>query len=368
MVVAGGGSGGHIYPALAIVEAVSARRPDLEVLYVGTAHGLEQRIVPGAALPFAAIHARGVLGKGLAARVHGVGAILYGYFEARRLLRRFRPDVVVGTGGYVSLPVGLAAVTARLPLVIQEQNVWPGLTNRVLSRYAARVIAPFPEARANFPRPDRVVVVPNPVRPPIAESPAEARRTLGISPSLRIVMATGGSQGADAINRLMLDLLRAYGNEPGWGMLWATGRRFFEPVGHALRDRGLDLDPERFRIEPYFEPIGRYLRASDLVVGRAGAMTIADLMAYGKPAVLIPSPHVTEDHQTHNARQLERAGAAIVVGESALADGSTPAAVFALLGDDARRDRMARAVGALFDPEASAKMARVILAVAGEGP
>lgn len=368
MMVAGGGSGGHIYPALAIVDAVSDRRADLEILYVGTAHGLEQRIVPAKAIPFAAIHARGVLGKGFAARVRGAGAILYGYFEARRLLRRFRPDVVVGTGGYVSLPVGLAAVTARLPLVIQEQNVWPGRTNRVLSRYAVRVVAPFAEARANFPRPGRVVVIANPVSPPLAESRADARRALGIAEPLRLIMATGGSQGAEAINRLMLDLLAAYQEEPGWGMLWATGRRYFDAVGAEMRDRGLTLDLERFRVEPYFDPIGRYLRASDLFVGRAGAMTIADLTAYAKPAVLVPSPHVTEDHQTKNARQLEGAGAAIVLAEPELPGARAREAVFSLLADAGRLAEMARAAGDLFDPGAAAKIAGVILAAAREGP
>ncbi len=348
-----------MYPALAIYQAMKEADPALEVLYVGTRHGLEARLVPAHQLPFRAIHAQGMLGKGWKRQAAGMTSVLWGGCEALALLRQFRPDLVIGTGGYVTGPVGMAALVLRIRLVIQEQNVWPGLTNRLLSRFAALVMVPFEESRAHFAHPRRVKVIANPVPPPIPQTREEARRSLGLDPGVRLLMVTGGSQGAGGINDWMLDLLPRIVGEPGLGLLWATGRRYYPAVAERLAKTYGTLDRRRIRVEAYFDTIGQGYRASDLFLGRAGAMTIADCLAYGLPMVLVPSPHVSEDHQTHNARELEKHRAAIMMAERDLGPKATER-VLKLVTDAEALAAMAENARRMSDPQAAAQMAGFI--------
>ena len=334
--------------------------PALEVLYVGTRHGLEARLVPAQQVPFRAIHAQGMLGKGLKRQAAGMASVLWGGFEALGVLRQFRPDLVIGTGGYVTWPVGMAAVVLHIGLVIQEQNVWPGVTNRLLSRFAALVMAPFEESRAHFSHPRRVTVIANPVRPPIPQTREEARRSLGLDPAAHLLMVTGGSQGAGGINDWVLDLLPAIVGEPGLGLLWATGRRYYPAIAERLAAAYGVLDSRRIRVEAYFDAIGQGYRASDLFLGRAGAMTIADCLAYGLPMVLVPSPHVSEDHQTLNARELEKQRAAVMIAERDLGPQAADR-VLKLVTDATALAEMADSARRLSDPRAAAQMAGLIL-------
>lgn len=365
MMIAGGGSGGHIYPALAIVAAVRARDPKAEVLYVGTSHGLEADLVPRANIPYRTIAARGLLVRGIAGKARGALTAVAGLVDALRLIRRFRPDVVVGTGGYVSGPVGLAAAWLGVPLVIQEQNAWPGLTNRTLAKRAQHVVVPYEEACQFFPKSVPVSVISNPVDLGGVEPREEARKALGMPSECVLLMVTGGSQGAAALNRFVLQHLAEIAANPGWGLAWATGKRYGKEVKREMARLNLAVDPKRVHIVEYFYGIQRVYAAADLFLGRAGAMTLADCQAFALPALLVPSPHVVEDHQTKNARALERLGGAQVLPEDALfAQGWE--AVKRLLEDGERRREMGRRARAGFHPDAADRIAAIVMAAARE--
>jgi UDP-N-acetylglucosamine--N-acetylmuramyl-(pentapeptide) pyrophosphoryl-undecaprenol N-acetylglucosamine transferase len=302
--------------------------------------------------------------RGVTGKVAGAISAAQGLREALTILREFRPDVVVGTGGYVSGPVGLAASWLKVPLIIQEQNAWPGLTNRELAKRAYAVFVPYEEARAYFPRGSHVIVAGNPFTAPTRPlTRSQARQALGLSEHLRVLMATGGSQGAEAINALMLRLMPRCQDDPHIGVLWATGQRYYDQVTQELHRRFPDgWDAERLRVEPYFYQIQDMYQASDLYLGRAGAMTLTDCQAFGLPAVLIPSPHVSEDHQTKNARAIERRGAGVVLAESEALDRADE--ILALLRDIERCREMARAMEALFDGTALDRMVHTIIEAA----
>ncbi|MCL4494128.1 MAG: undecaprenyldiphospho-muramoylpentapeptide beta-N-acetylglucosaminyltransferase [Firmicutes bacterium] len=358
LLIAGGGSGGHIYPALTIVDSVRSLLGSVEVLYIGTNHGLEKDLVPRRNIPFATIHARGLLVKGWSGKVRGAVTAVGGSLEAMRHIRRFKPDVVVGTGGYVSGPVGLGAIVMGIPLVLQEQNVWPGFTNRALGPRAKSVIVPFDEARKYFRKETRLTVVPNPVVVTVEESRQQLRQEMGISSEQVVILVTGGSQGADAINRFWLHFLPKFAEHPQWVLLWATGSRYFTAVKEEMSKIG-GWEPKQVRVFEYFYEIQKFYRVSDLFMGRSGAMTIADCLAFGLPSILVPSPHVSEDHQTKNAEVIASRDAGILIAEQDLPKrGETE--LIAILKDGERRGKMASIALSIYDPSASEKIARAI--------
>ncbi len=363
VLIAGGGSGGHIYPALSIIEALKARVDVLDVLYVGTNHGMEHELVPKSHVPFATIHAKGLLVKGLAGKVSGAVTALRGLTEAMGHVRRFRPDVVVGTGGYVSGPVGLAALIFRIPLVLQEQNVWPGLTNRMLGPRATKVIVPFPESEKYFKSGTSFIVAPNPVNISVHESRTEMRAKWGIRPDQVVLMATGGSQGAEALNHFLVTFINVLSEHPDWVVYWATGKRYYKDIQKALLSRSQSIRPNQLHVHEYFYDIQQNYRVADVFFGRAGAMSIADCLAFGLPAVLVPSPHVTEDHQTKNAQVIADRDAGILIPEPQLmVRGETE--LIAMLSDSARRVKMSSVAMSLCDARAGDTIAATIIQAA----
>ena len=394
VLLTGGGTGGHIYPALAIAAELRRRLPGCELLYVGTRDGLESRIVPRAGLPFATVSARGLMRKGPREVVAGVLALTRGFLQADRILARFRPQVVVGTGGYVAAPVALAAVRRRIPVLIQEQNAVPGATNRLLARWADAVCVPFAEAARFFPPRARVVVTGNPVRPEILQARRhEARARLGIAAGARVVLVTGGSRGADRINRAALELAAALAATERAVLLWACGERYHPEMAARLRQRlrGAGAGPARagagaagtpggpgvtgsaepggrIRLFPYIDDMPAAYAAADLYVGRAGATTLAEITARGLPAVLIPSPHVAHHEQDHNARVLEQAGAALVIPDAELTGERLAGVVADLLAAPARLEAMAAASRRLGRPDALDAIVDRVLALAGARP
>lgn len=360
VLLSGGGSGGHIYPALAIARRLTAVDASTQILYVGTSHGLERDLVPRENIAFRTIHARGLLVPGIVGKVGGALAAVRGVVDALAILRAFKPDVVVGTGGYVSGPVGLAASLMRIPLVIQEQNAWPGLTNRSLAKRAAAVLVPFEEAVQQFPPKTRVILAGNPVEPSQDRvSRAQAREELGLGADVQLLMATGGSQGAEAINNLMLSLLPEVVETPSLGMIWATGKRYYSTVQEKIgRKFPLGLDPKRIRVVEYFYRISVVYQAADLFVGRAGAMTLTDCQAFGVPMVLIPSPNVSEDHQTRNAVALVRRQAGMLLPESELLKKRHD--VLDLLQDRERLAVVAHNIAEMYDADALDRIVRVV--------
>lgn len=358
-VITGGGTGGHIYPALAIARGILQRVPDAKILYVGTRQGLENDLIPRAHIPFRSIHARGLLVPGWRGKVRGAISAFLGLAQALAILRTFRPEVVVGTGGYVSGPVGLAAYLLRIPLVLQEQNVWPGFTNRLLGPKARAVLVPYEEARRYFPKGTPLVVVGNPVRVEVTETKETIRRELGIAPDAVYLMVTGGSQGALAINRFMLHFLPEISDKREYGIFWATGKRYYQSIRDEIRRMGLSLNPDQVKIFEYFYDIQKVYRAADVFFGRAGAMTLADCQAFGLPMILVPSPNVSEDHQTKNAQIIEERGAGLLVSEDRL-DEDGVKVLFSVMGDRRKREGMSQASYRLFDANTENKIFETI--------
>lgn len=355
VVLTGGGTGGHIYPALAIAAEL---RGAIAVGYLGTERGLEARVVPAEGIPFFAVPATGVLGKSPAAMARGALAAAAGLARASAVLRQLRPDVVVGTGGYVTGPVGLAAALLGISLFVLEENARPGITNRMLARFARHIAVPWAEAAAGFPASVRtkVVVTGNPVRREVVSADrAAARSALGLDASAPVLLAVGGSQGAEALNEAVLAMVRGSAAWPaGAQLVWATGPRYHDAVVARLGPV-----PAWARILPYVHDMPQAYAAADVVLARAGAMTVAEVTARGVPAVLVPSPNVTGDHQTANARVLAERGAAVLLPETRL--GELAERVGALLSDASRRDAMAAASRALGRPDAAATLAALVV-------
>ncbi len=371
VLLTGGGTGGHIYPALSIAAALREKLSTVEILYVGTADGLESRLVPREGLPFTAVAARGLVGKRPGDVARGLAALLRGSWQARAVIRRFRPHVVVGSGGYVSGPVVAAAVLARIPVALQEQNAVPGVTNRILSRFAGFVAAAYEESRPYFPRGAAVTVTGNPVRPEVVRADrAAARRGFGLADGERLVVVFMGSRGSATVNRAVTDMLPRLSGRPGVRVLFGTGEGHHDDV--LRRAAALGITPgapgaANVEIRPYIHDMVSALAAADLVVSRAGAITLAELTARGLPAVLVPSPHVTHHHQERNARVLAERGAARVLPEAGLTGEALAEAVFGLLEDADLLARMAAASRALGRPEALDRIVDGILRLSGCG-
>lgn len=366
VLLTGGGTGGHIYPALAVAVELERMQPGLEILYVGTARGLEADLVPRAGVPFRTISSGGLLGKSPLEMTRGIWRASRGFWESLSLLRQFRPGVVLGTGGYVSGPMMLAALISRVPSFLQEQNVFPGLTNRLLARFVAGVFVPFPEARGNFPAGSRLLVTGNPVRRQVVErGRAEARQALGISPEKKTVYILGGSRGARRVVLAALEVIPLLARRPDVHILFSTGREYYEHVSQQLAlEEGKSANVD---VRPFFYDAENALAAAEVVVGRAGAMTIAEVTARGIPAILIPSPNVANDHQTKNAAMMEKRGAARVIREAEL---SAPALLLALeeiLDQPAVQREMATNSQKIGRPKAATAIARRLLQAARRG-
>lgn len=363
VVFSGGGTGGHVYPALTIIRALQQRKPDVEILFIGTREGLEADIVPRAGIRFETISAGGINRKSPAAALKGLLRTGRGLAEAMGLLRQFRPHVVVGTGGYVCGPVVLSARLLGLPTAIQEQNVIPGVTNRILARFARAVFAPFQEARRYFPARSRVILTGNPIRPEIVAARREkARQDFGIGTGRQAVFIFGGSRGAKTLNRAVLDDLEPLLARKDSFLLWATGKEYHDWIAESLKARGIPLDsPGKIMVKPYLYNIEEAYAAADLVVGRAGGGAVAELSARGLPSIIVPSPNVTNDHQEHNARVLESRGAALVIRERELAPGRLAGAVAEILGSPARLREMGEKSLAVGRPQAADRIVDELL-------
>ena len=358
---AAGGTGGHVYPALAIADALRALRPDAEVTFAGTAGRLEAEAVPKAGYRFLPVTAV-ALPRRLSKDLLRVPLLLgQGLWEARGVVRRARPHVAVGTGGYVTGPVLTAARLAGVPVVLQEQNAFAGVTNRLLGRFAAEIHVAFEEAVAAFPT-GKTVLSGNPVRAALTEaSRAEGRAFFGVPEGVPLLVVTGGSLGAQRLNEAVLAQVPEMLGTDGHAV-WITGPRYLARTQLGLSSLG-DV-AERVRLVSYCDRMALAYAAADLFLCRAGAITLAELALTGTPAVLVPSPNVAEDHQTHNARAMERPGAAVLLPEADL-DTRLAATVHGLLHDPARLARMADAARTLARPDAAESIARRVVEIAG---
>jgi UDP-N-acetylglucosamine--N-acetylmuramyl-(pentapeptide) pyrophosphoryl-undecaprenol N-acetylglucosamine transferase len=357
IVVTGGGTGGHIYPALAVAEALVKVRPDVGVVYIGAAGGMEERLVKERGISFTGVAARKLRRLASPDTLLTLAVLCRGWSQARRHLRRLAPASVLGTGGYVAAAAVLAASSLRVPIVLHEQNAIPGRTNRWLARRAQRVCVTFEDSLSAFPA-DRAVVTGLPIRDDVVAPVGrdEARRSLAIPTDSFMVLVLGGSQGAVAINRVVREALAAL--PQGVFVMHQTGAQDSEtgPQANANRYRALAyLDAETLPLA---------YRAADLVVSRCGASTLAELAANGLPAVLVPYPAAYADHQTANARAVTSRGAGILLPQADLTPEALTAHITSLMNDRGKLAAMASASAALSRPHAAEDVARIVLGCA----
>ncbi|KQL39525.1 MULTISPECIES: undecaprenyldiphospho-muramoylpentapeptide beta-N-acetylglucosaminyltransferase [Bacillaceae] len=311
ILVSGGGTGGHIYPALALIKELKKQDSNVECLYVGTENGLEKGIVSKANIPFKSIVITGFKRSISLENFKTVYRFLKGVSDSKKIIREFKPDVVVGTGGYVCGPVVYAAAKLGIPTVIHEQNSIPGLTNKFLNRYVTKVAICFEEVAEYFNK-EKVVFTGNPrASEVLGESNPAVLESLGLKSGKRTVLIVGGSRGARPIHQAFLKSVNQLG-EKDYQMIYVTGEVHYDSVIEEINKVG---NPENVVVKPFLHNMPEVLREVDLVVSRAGATTLAELTALGKPSILIPSPYVTNNHQEVNARSLEKNGAAIVILE-----------------------------------------------------
>jgi UDP-N-acetylglucosamine--N-acetylmuramyl-(pentapeptide) pyrophosphoryl-undecaprenol N-acetylglucosamine transferase len=330
LLLAGGGTGGHLFPAVAIAEELLAQDAQAEVLFVGTERGLESRMLPKLGLPLATVDMVGVVGRGWRGKLQLLPKLIKSFWQARRILADFRPDLVIGVGGYASVPALLAAKLKGIPYLLHEQNAIAGLSNRLLGRGAARVCVSFDSSRDSFPA-ARVVVTGNPVRPALEQVSVQL-------PQEGTLLIFGGSRGARAINQTlieMLPLLQQWPQRPR--ILHQTGEEDFTSVQRAYREAGLDEN----QVVPFIDDMAMAYAAASLVVCRAGATSLAELTVCGRPAILIPFPFAAADHQTVNARVLEREGAAQLLAQSELTAKALLARIQGLLEARQKLEQMA---------------------------
>ncbi len=357
VLITGGGTGGHVYPGLAVAEALRALDPALEIRFAGTRRGLESVLVPAAGWPLDTVPASGFRGLGPLGRLVFLLNLVAGTLLSLGLLLRRRPDMVLGTGGYVCAPVMLAARLLGVTCALQEQNAIPGSANRLVGRWARRVYLGFAEAARWFPA-GRSLPTGNPVRAAFARptTAASARGERGFR-----LLIFGGSRGAHTLNLAAAAAAVDLGARREFELLVQTGTADLE----ATRAAFAGADPGRFRVVPYIEDMAGALAWADLVVGRAGAMTLAELQTAGKAAVLVPFPFATDDHQSRNAEACATAGAAVVLADAACDGPALLRLVDELRADPARLAGMARAARALARPEAAATIARDLLNLMG---
>jgi UDP-N-acetylglucosamine--N-acetylmuramyl-(pentapeptide) pyrophosphoryl-undecaprenol N-acetylglucosamine transferase len=314
IVVSGGGTGGHIYPALALIREIQMKSIDAQFLYIGTENGLESKIVKREGINFKTIHISGFKRTLSMDNVKTVFRFLKGVSDSKRILKEFKPDVVIGTGGYVCGPVVYAAAKLRIPTIIHEQNSVPGLTNKFLSRYVNNIAICFEEAKNFFPS-EKVVFTGNPRATEVLGKDAiKGRLSVGLKTNVPAVLIVGGSRGAKPINEAVIKSLTELGQKP-YQILYVTGDVHYQDVKNEVELVG---NPNNVIIKPFINNMPEVLAGMDLVVARAGATTLAELTSLGIPSILIPSPYVTNNHQERNARALSEKGAAKLVLEKDL--------------------------------------------------
>ncbi|SDW61488.1 UDP-N-acetylglucosamine-N-acetylmuramylpentapeptide N-acetylglucosamine transferase [Alicyclobacillus hesperidum] len=317
VVLTGGGTGGHIYPALSLWRYMQRRIDPLDCLYIGTRNGLEQSIVRPLDLPFVTVDAAGLRRQVSLQAVRTLLVTARGYFQARRLLRRFRPDVVVGTGGFVTLPVVFAAKSLGIPSVIWEGNARPGLTNQLCARKSEAVAVCFPESERYFRGARRVVLTGNPRASEVISVDSAAKRqaldTYRILRGQKVVLIFTGSRGSESVNRMIAQMLPRFAQHPDWRCLFVTGEAHYD---ETVRELG--ALPRNVSIHPFISDMPSLLPHVDLIISRAGSSTLAEICALGIASILIPSPYVTANHQEENARNLVHAGAALMIREQDL--------------------------------------------------
>ncbi|MGL9748235.1 undecaprenyldiphospho-muramoylpentapeptide beta-N-acetylglucosaminyltransferase [Enterococcus sp. DIV0170] len=352
ILVTGGGTGGHIYPALAFIRYVQKIQPDSEFLYVGTHRGLENKIVPETGISFKTIKIQGFKRKLSFDNLKTVQLFLESIKRSKEILREFKPDVVIGTGGYVSGSVVYAAARMKIPTIVHEQNSVPGITNKFLSRFADKVGICFPDAAQYFPE-NKTVLVGNPrAQEVVTSGKSDVLEQYKLLPDTPTVLIFGGSQGALKINQAVIQALPKF-SQKDYQVLYASGDRYYNEISEKI---DVEKISRNLSLQPYIKNMTDVMANVDLLIGRAGATSIAEFTALGLPAILIPSPYVTNDHQTKNAQSLVNAGAVKMIADANLTGENLVEAVDEIMSNNEKREIMAKASRQEGIPDAAERM------------
>ncbi len=363
VILCGGGTSGHVNPALNIAETIKKRLPDTEIMFIGTKRGIESTLVPksGYAIDFVEVSgfSRKLTLKNIKAAWHALTSVS----EAKRIIKKFKPDLVIGTGGYVSWPTVKAASKLGIPTLIHEQNAFPGVTTKMLSKVVDKVCISFTGSEKFFEENVRtkLILTGNPV---IIDgiSRNEARQTLGLNETEPYILSYGGSMGAEKVNELTFELIEKLSIPQNIRHTHAIGRVGFQKFDNIAREKGF-YERKNLNINEYIYDMKVHQAAADVIICRAGAMTLSELAIRGRASVLIPSPHVTEDHQYKNARLIADAGAAVVFRESEVTAQLLAETVQELLSNPNKRRRMEESVKSFAMPDSVEKIVDEALAL-----
>lgn len=359
VVIAGGGTGGHLFPGLALAEEFRKRDDSVEVVFVGTEHGIEARVIPREGYPLKFVRAEGIVGKSFFRKVRSIAKVFLSVWDSYGILNSVMPDMVIGVGGYASGAAVLVAHLKSIPTMIHEQNSVPGMTNRILSRFVDQVCITYQESLSVFPR-GKTFLTGNPVRAKILRGEREAAQKLfSLDREMFTVFVFGGSSGATSINRTMVDALNYLGEyREKIQFLHQTGERDYESVREAYRKSGF-----KGTVAPFIYQMAEAYAAADMVISRAGATTLAELTALGKPSLLVPYPHSAGRHQEFNAIKLREMGAAFVVFDNEMSGEVLAKHILEMFGNASVGKEMQRASRGLGRPEACARIVDIALSL-----
>lgn len=366
VIISGGGTGGHIFPAIAIANEVRSKRPDAEILFVGAEGRMEMQRVPAAGYRIEGLPVAGFDRKRLWRNFAVLIRLWRSQRKARRIIQEFQPQVAVGVGGYASGPTLNVCEKMGIPTLLQEQNSYAGVTNKLLAKRARRICVAYDNMQRFFPA-DRILLTGNPVRQNLLHTkltPEEARKSLGLRPDVKTILVIGGSLGARTLNESVLSERVHLEAHSEVQILWQTGGYYKDAIAERLKTEG---QPDNLVVTDFVTDMGAAYAAADLVISRAGASSISELALLGKPAILVPSPNVAEDHQTHNALALVDKEAALYVKDSEAFDELIPLALNTI-ADDALLSKLAHNVQQLAHPDAAARIADEVIRLAEEGP
>lgn len=363
-----GGTAGHINPALAVAGRLRELLPDSEMLFIGAEGKMEMELVPREGYKIEPLKITNISrGHSLEAIIHNLDTlknVAVSTREAKRIMREFKPDVVIGTGGYVCYPVLMAASELKIPTAVHESNAVPGLTTKLLAEHVDKVMVGFEESRGAYHHPEKVEVTGTPVRGEFAAySKALAKRELGLDPDEPLVVSVWGSLGAAHMNKIMGELITMMDDSRPFRLIHSVGTRYFEDFMSALRQRAPDFARFGADVRKYIYDMPRVMAAADLILCRAGASTLSELAYMGKPVIIVPSPNVTNNHQEKNARVLEKAGGAKVFLEGEFDAPALMDTVRGLLGDSAQLEAMSQAMLSLAVPGATDRICDIILSL-----
>lgn len=368
VLVTGGGTAGHINPALAIAGSIREQYPDAEILFVGAEGKMETELVPKAGYPIKTVNVQGFYRKlSVKNLVHNAGAVVHMFTASHisgSILKDFQPDIAIGTGGYVCGPILRKALKMHIPVLVHESNAFPGVTVKALAKEGATILLSSEDAKKHLPADAKTIVTGNPLRaefvkPCTPEAKAAARKALGLD-ERPVILSFGGSLGARRINEAMIGVLERSRKEGKLQHIHGVGKAGWSTVSETLRERGVPLTANGIAVREYIDDMPRCMAAADLVISRCGAMTLSEIPAAGKPAILIPSPYVAENHQYHNAMTLVNKGAAICIEEKDLTADTLWNAIREITGEPAHMQQMAKNAEKLAIRDADARIMAVI--------